>query len=228
MIVPFDISRIPYTKPNDKKFEVSFLPRENGHRFEIADANGTESVKDRPRYNFSSKMNREVFQRDIRARKLLATMEALKIHSAAENNIAKGVHLKIWRRNDSDDEPTITFAHHEWGVVQHHVEYVIRWFKGKPVLKGDKSIMLEVYSADVDLDYGPSAAEPNRRFSIGGSIRRRSSDKSPSPSVTPQTPSTLYENRGRPPPDPVRNLKHLKIEFQNAHYTYDPFSFSPI
>lgn len=169
---------------------------------------------DRPKYNFSSKLDRETFQRDIRARQLISMIQARSIHSAAESNIARGVHLKVWRRDDHDEEPTITFAHHESDVVQHHVEYVIRWFKNKPVLKSDKSLILEVYSADVDLNYGTPADTGERRSSIFGSIRRRSSDKSSSSNATANLPSVLYETRGKTPPDSIQNLKHLKIEFQ--------------
>ncbi|RYP73893.1 hypothetical protein DL771_003335 [Monosporascus sp. 5C6A] len=169
-----------------------------------------------PRYGFTSKSDREAFQQDIRARQLVKMVQALKIHSSAENHIATRFHLKIWRREDHEDEPTITFAQHEKGTTQHHVEYMIRWFKSKPVLKGDKAVTLELYSADIDLDHGPPAEKVGRRSSIIETIRRRSSDKSTPPNATPNTPSVLYENiRGKPPPDYVRNLKYLKIEFDN-------------
>lgn len=116
---------------------MSFLPRSTRHTFEITDSSGTHKLQEIPRCYFSHKPDRETFQRKVRNRKFLEMVQALVVHSREEKYIAKDVHLKIWRTNATDDSPILSFAHHEKGHGNHHVEYKIRWFKCSPEFKGE-------------------------------------------------------------------------------------------
>ncbi|KAK8127066.1 uncharacterized protein PG998_002825 [Apiospora kogelbergensis] len=216
--IPRNETRIPYTKPNDKTLEVSFLPWSTRHTVEINDSGGTRTLQETPRYYFKHKPDRETFQRKVRNRQFLEMVQALVVHSREEKYIAKDVHLKIWRTNATDDSPILSFAHHERDQSSHHVEYKIRWFKRSPEFKGDTRLILRVYSPESDLDYGPASIEeaPTRRPSFGDRIMRRNSGRSPSPSVSGRTTAVLYEQKGEVPPANVQRLGHLDIEFQTS------------
>ncbi|KAK7923753.1 hypothetical protein PG985_007824 [Apiospora marii] len=214
--IPRNETRIPYTKPNDKNLEVSFLPRSTRHTFEITDSSGIHKLQEIPRYYFSHKPDRETFQRKVRNRQFLEMVQALVVHSREEKYIAKDVHLKIWRTNAADDSPILSFAHHEKGHGSHHVEYKIRWFRRSPEFKGETRLVLRVYSQESDLEYGPDMEEQptTRRPSFSGIIMRRNSSRSRSPSVSSRTASVLYEQKGEIPPANVQRLGYLEIEFQ--------------
>ncbi|KAK8021760.1 hypothetical protein PG990_006898 [Apiospora arundinis] len=215
--IPRNETRIPYTKPNDKSLEVSFLPRSTRHTIEITDSDGTRTIQEIPRYYFRHKPDRETFQRKVRNRQFLEMVQALVVHSGKEKYIAKDVHLKIWRTNASDDSPILSFAHHEKDQSSHHVEYKIRWFKRTPEFKGENRLILRVYSQESDLEYGPSNEEPPaRRPSFGDRIRRRNSGGSRSPSVSGRPAAVLYEQKGEVPPANVQRLGYLDIEFQTS------------
>ncbi|KAK8083980.1 hypothetical protein PG996_002761 [Apiospora saccharicola] len=213
--IPRNETRIPYTKPNDKTLEVSFLPRSTRHTFEITDSSGTHKVQEIPRYYFTHKPDRETFQRKVRNRQFLEMVQALVVHSREEKYIAKDVHLKIWRTNATDDSPILSFAHHEKGHGSHHVEYKIRWFKRSPEFKGETRLILRAYSQESDLEYGPDTEQqqPTRRPSFGDIIMRRNSNRSRSPSVS-SSRMVLYEQKGEVPPPNVQRLGYLDIEFQ--------------
>ncbi|KAI1084871.1 hypothetical protein F5B20DRAFT_591904 [Whalleya microplaca] len=212
---------IPFTKHKDNKLEVSFLPREAKHQFEITDETTTEVIQDRPRYQFDHKTDREIFQRRVRSREYLEMIHVVRIHREGERNIAIGVHCKVWRRDALDNEPTFSFAALEKGQANHHVEYKIRWFKKTPELKGDNKVVLRVYSPESDLDYGPQPHEPEKRsLTIGLVVRRMSgSPNQPTQSRLPSVsapPLMLYEFKGMKPPDDARDLGYLEFEFENS------------
>ncbi|KAI1381219.1 hypothetical protein F4677DRAFT_119527 [Hypoxylon crocopeplum] len=220
-------SPIPFTKPDDKMFRVFFLPRDTKHRFEIARGDTTENRLEQPHYQFDHKPDRETFQKKLRTCDYLSMIRALKIHSAKEKDIAIKIHLKVWRRNDQDDEPTFSFAAHEIGQASHHSEFKIRWFKKTPELKGETRLILRVYSTDSDLDYGPRPDPPpatRRSSTIRAFTRRMSGDSnqtnssrstSRSPSAGPSS-LRLYDCKGKEPPPKVQELGYLEIEFLNS------------
>lgn len=109
--VPRNETRIPYTKPNNKTLEVSFLPRSARPTLELTDSSGTHQLQERmPRYYFSHQPDRETFRRKVRNRQFLEMVQAPVVHPCEEKYIAKDVHLKIWRANASDDSPILSFA----------------------------------------------------------------------------------------------------------------------
>ncbi|KAI1780298.1 hypothetical protein F4818DRAFT_2004 [Hypoxylon cercidicola] len=226
-----DRCRILHTIPNDAKYQAFFLPRDVKHRFEITLASGTpESLLEKIDYQFDHKPDRETFQRRLRGREYLTMVQATKIHSTLEKDIARIVHLKVWRRDDQDEEPTFSFAAHRKYQESHHVEYKIRWFKKTPELRGDNKLILRLYSVDTDLDYGPPLDEPRRKPSAIKAITRRMSgdsnqasashshshsrSRSRSSSAGPPT-LILYDYKGKEPPAEVRDLGDLEIEFAN-------------
>ncbi|KAI8630741.1 hypothetical protein F5Y19DRAFT_483399 [Xylariaceae sp. FL1651] len=218
--VPSDIRRIPYTKPNDNKMEVTFLPRDSTHRFEISRAQGSEMVTGIIRYQFTSKSDRETFQRRLRIRQYLEMVQVVKIHTSVEKDIAMNIHLKVWGRNAQDAEPTLSFAYLGKNGINHHVEYLIRWFRRSVELKGDIRLIMRTYSEDTDLGYGPSADEQSRRNSTLGVLRRRLSRDSATSFESRSgpiggAPRVLYDLKGKTPPENVRRLGYLDIEFQS-------------
>jgi hypothetical protein len=224
-IVPPGTTRIPHTKPNDTKCEVSFIPKGTKHSVEVFENNTCSLIATTPRYLFSHKPDRETFQRKLRGRKYLEMIQAKIIHSERDKYIAKDVHLKVWCRDELDEEPTFSFSHHEEGQINHNVEYKVRWFKRTVEAKGDHRLILRVYSQESDLEYGPKAEEPSRRAStFGNMIRRKSggSSQSRSPSMSPAL-STLYDTKGITPPASVHDLGYLDIEFQSSKCKSPPF-----
>ncbi|KAI1417895.1 hypothetical protein F5Y13DRAFT_199030 [Hypoxylon sp. FL1857] len=219
---------IPHTIPEDAKFRVFFLPRNIKHKFKIIRAdNESTDAEERPEYQFSRKIDREVFQQNIRACEFLEMIRALKINSAVERDIAILVHLKVWRQNDQDDKPTFSFAAHEVGQPSHHAEFHIRWFKKTPELKGDNKLILRVNSKESDLEDGPEALRPRRlSATFGATVRKLSGSSthgsssrsnSRSRSSSSKAPlSVLYDYPGLEPPIDVRNLGYLEIEFKNS------------
>ncbi|XXG97872.1 hypothetical protein Hte_004186 [Hypoxylon texense] len=219
--------RILYTIPNDAKSQAFFLPRHIKHRFEITSSGVMESCLEKIYYQFHHKPDRETFQRRFRGREYLAMVQATKIHSTAEKDIARIVHLKVWRRDNQDEEPTFSFAAHKSNQESHHVEYKMRWFKKTPELKGENKLILRLYSVDSDLDYGPPPDEPRRKSSstlkaitrrmsgdFGQASASHSNSRSRSSSAGPQA-LILYDTKGKEPPPEVRSQGDLEIEFAN-------------
>ncbi|KAI0541441.1 hypothetical protein GGR58DRAFT_498241 [Xylaria digitata] len=220
--LPSDVSQIPYTKPNDPKMEVTFLPLGSKHRFEITTPDGSESRRDKFKYQFTHKSDRETFQRRIRIRQSLKMVQVVKIHKSKEENIAMDVHLKVWGpRNEQDTYPTFSFAYLGKYEPNHHVEYKIRWFKKEPERKGEKRLILRPYSDDTDLHYGPAVDDSNRRNSTFREFRRKmsigsnASLGSRSPPIG-NSPAVLYEVKGETAPEHVRRLGYLDIEFESV------------
>ncbi|KAI4858914.1 hypothetical protein F4820DRAFT_194345 [Hypoxylon rubiginosum] len=219
--------RILYTIPNDAKSQAFFLPRHLKHRFEITSSGVMESCLEKIVYQFDHKPDRETFQRRLRGREYLTMVQATKIHSTLERDIARIVHLKVWRRDGQDEEPTFSFAAHQSGQESHHVEYKIRWFKKTPELRGENKLILRLYSVDSDLDYGPPPDEPRRKSSstLKAITRRMSGDfsqASPSHSNSRLRSSStgppalvLYDSKGKEAPAEVRSQGDLEFEFAN-------------
>ncbi|KAF2965662.1 hypothetical protein GQX73_g7928 [Xylaria multiplex] len=201
MLVPSGVKRIPYTKPNDPKMEVTFLPLGSKHRFEITTPDGSETRHDRFKYQFTHKSDRETFQRRVRIRQSLKMIQVVNIHKSKEENIAMDVHLKVWGpRNEQDTNPTFSFA------------YLSR--------KGEKRLILRPYSDDTDLHYGPAVDDSNRRSSTFKEWKRKmsigsnASVGSRSPPIG-SPPAVLYEVKGETAPEYVRKLGYLDIEFES-------------
>lgn len=215
--VPRGLARIPHTKPNDKKFEIMFLPMNAKHDFEITENQQVYTLQEKPRYQFSHKPDREVFQRKYRSRRGLEMIQALTIHSEKEKYIAQDIHLKVWRKDELDEEPTFSFVHHEKGQTTRHVEYKIRWFRRTPELKGDRRLIMRAYSQESDLDYGPRNEEGIKKGSTFLRRMSRESSKSRSPSNSSLV-TMLYERdvRGITPPSDVQRLGYLDIEFRTS------------
>ncbi|KAI1419532.1 hypothetical protein F5Y12DRAFT_793700 [Xylaria sp. FL1777] len=216
-ILPLGARRIPYTKPNDPKIEVTFLPRGSKHQFEITTPNGSESKNEKFRYQFTHKADREIFQRRVRIRQSLQMIQVVRIHKFKEENIAMNVHLKVWGRNDRVPEPTLSFASLSKSEPNHHEEYAIRWFKREPERKGEKRLILRPYSEDTDLNYGPPSNEKSSAFKEMRrkiSITSNVSIGSRSPSIG-TTSAILYEGKGETAPEQVRKLGFLDIEFES-------------
>ncbi|KAI0376409.1 hypothetical protein F5Y04DRAFT_292762, partial [Hypomontagnella monticulosa] len=209
---------IPYTIPEDKKgIRVLFLPRNRHHQFEISRPDSeVQTFQDVPEYVFARKVDREAFQQRFRACDSLELIRALKIHNGTERDIAIKVHLKVWRWNDQDDRPTFSFAAHEIGHDSHHVEYVIRWFKKTPELRGDNKLRLKVNSKETNTGEDPAAEILSKRPStIGSRMRRLSGGQlrftdSASRSRSP----VLYDCQGIEPPNDIRRLGYIEIEFK--------------
>ncbi|OTB14875.1 hypothetical protein K445DRAFT_318787 [Daldinia sp. EC12] len=220
-----DPRSIPYTIPGDLgPYKVRFLPINARHQFKITTADvGTESFYEKPEYRFHRKVDREAFQQAVRNCDHLEIVRALKVHSAKGRDIAMKFHLKVWRHSPQDDRPTFSFAANE--VV--HMEFHIRWFKKVPELKGETKLVMRLYSKSDDLADEPETTEP-RRLSFSFGMKRlsasstqtsnsdsRSTSRSRSSSIKPP-PLLLYEGRGIEPPDDVRSLEYLEIEFLNS------------
>ncbi|KAI1120845.1 hypothetical protein F5Y10DRAFT_272672 [Nemania abortiva] len=219
--LPSGTKGIPYTKPKNPKIEVAFLPHGSEHSFEVTTASeGIKRTSEKCRYQFTNRMDREIFQRQVRTRQYLQTVEVLKIHTPQEKNVAVHVHLKVWSRNDQDVDPTFSFAYLGPNEPNHHVEYKIRWFRREPERKGDKRLILQPYSEDTDLSYGPASDDTSRK-SISGTLKdiRRRMSTSPVTTFTSHSPSTghppvvLYDGKGRAAPEEVK-LGYLDMEFQ--------------
>ncbi|KAI0131571.1 hypothetical protein F4814DRAFT_173855 [Daldinia grandis] len=220
-----DTRIIPYTIPGDLgPYKVRFLPINARHQFKIMTTdNGIESVQEKPEYRFCHKADRESFQRAVRGCDHLEIIRALKVHSAKGKDIAMKFHLKVWRHNPQDDRPTFSFAANEIA----HMEFHIRWFKKNPELRGETKLVLRLYSKGDDLVDEHESVEPRRlSFTFGMKRLSRSStqtntsdphstSRSRSSSAKPP-PLMLYEGRGIEPPDDVRNLEYLEIEFLNS------------
>ncbi|RWA09466.1 hypothetical protein EKO27_g5641 [Xylaria grammica] len=218
--LPSDKSRIPYTKPNDAKVEVTFLPLGSKHRFEITTPDGSESKSTKFKYQFTHKMDREVFQRRVRMRQSLQTVQVVKIHKLKEENIAMDVHLKVWARNEQDTDPTFSFAYLGKHELNNHVEYMIRWFKKEPERKGEKRLILRPYSEDTNLHYGPTIDDSIKRSSTFKDLKRKMSIGSNASlgshsSSIGNSPAVLYEGKGETAPEHVRRLGYLDIEFES-------------
>ncbi|KAI1382810.1 uncharacterized protein F4822DRAFT_422679 [Hypoxylon trugodes] len=213
-------SSIPHTIPEDKRSRVFFLPKDVKHNFKVTKADGQpQTISGKPEYEFYRKADREVFQKNIRDCESLEMIRALKMHSAADNNIAIKFHLKVWRKNSLNDKPTFSFAAHEIGQPNHQVEFLIRWFKKTPELKGDHKLILKVYSGEPDPETEPETDATKRRLSFRRqslnstqTSTSRSSSRQRSSSARAPLP-TLYEFQGIEPPGDVRKLGHLEIEF---------------
>ncbi|KAI6084393.1 hypothetical protein F4821DRAFT_262051 [Hypoxylon rubiginosum] len=225
-----DRCRILHTVPNDVNSRASFLPRDLKHRFEITSLE-TGSSKDSFMamivYQFNQKPDREIFQQKLRGCEYLKMVQATKVCNTLEKEIARIVHLKVWRRNDRDDEPTFSFTAHQSNQESHHVEYKIRWFKKAPELRGENKLVLRLYSADVDLDYGPPPDEPRRKSSTLRTIGRRlSGDFSAASASHSRSRSSsagasafkLYDYKGIEPPAEVRGQGDLEIGFANPEF----------
>ncbi|KAI0425814.1 hypothetical protein F5Y09DRAFT_334662 [Xylaria sp. FL1042] len=216
--LPSGIGRIPYTKPNDLKMEVTFLPRGSKHQFEITTPEASERKNEKFRYQFTHKADREIFQRRIRLRQSLQMVQVVRIHKHKEENIAINVHLKVWGRSEKMLDPTFSFACFGKNESNHHEEFVIRWFRREPDRKGEKRLILRPYSEDTDLNYGPGS---NERSSAFRELRRRMSMNSsvslgsrPS-AVGNSSAIILYEGKGETAPEHVRRLGCLDIEFES-------------
>lgn len=209
---------IPYTIPEDKKgIRVLFLPRNKHHQFEISRPGiEVQNFHDVPEYVFARKVDREAFQQKFRGCDSLELIRALKIHNNLERDIAIKVHLKVWRWNEQHDGPTFSFAAHEIGHASHHVEYVIRWFKKSPELRGDNKLKLKVNSKETGAEEDPALDALRKRSStIGSRMRRLSGSQlrftdSGSRSRSP----VLYDCQGIEPPNEVRRLGYIEIEFK--------------
>ncbi|KAI0436655.1 hypothetical protein F4803DRAFT_541482 [Xylaria telfairii] len=221
--LPEETKRIPFTKPEDTRMEVTFLPRRSKHKFEITTQDGPKSILDEFSYQFTYKVDRERFQRQVRLRQFLQIVRVVRIHTSEEKNIAMDVHLKVWARNEDDTAPTISFAWLGENGSKHHVEYIIRWFKNEPERRGKKRprLILRPYTEDTDLSYRSATDDPSRRSSTFREFRRRVSSASSMSFASRSTsvsnfPGVLYEWNGKIPPDHIRALGYLEIEFDNV------------
>ncbi|KAI1108282.1 hypothetical protein F5Y14DRAFT_445580 [Nemania sp. NC0429] len=216
-ILPSGPRRIPYTKPNTN--EVTFLPHNSEHQLEITTPEyGAKSIKDRIKYVFTHKEDRDRFQRQVRTRENLQVIQVVRIHTSREKNVAIGAHLKVWSRNDHDTEPTFSFPY--LGRDHQHVEYKVRWFRKEPEKRKETLLRLYPYSEDVNLSYGPPGDVPNdKNQAIRNRIRRMSGISSaPSTSRSSFTSSdsaVLYDCQGSQPPADFK-LKYLEFEFQSS------------
>ncbi|KAI1188409.1 hypothetical protein F5B17DRAFT_395806, partial [Nemania serpens] len=221
-ILPPGSKQIPYTKPNNAKNEVTFLPHDSEHRLEITTPeNGVKTIKDRVRYQFSHKADRDIFQRQIRSRQTLHLIQVVQIHTSSEKNVAMHAHLKVWSRNEHDMEPTFSFPYLGKNEPNHqHVEYKIRWFRKEPERRTDTRLKLYPYSEDADLSYGPAVEDANKKSQPVRNIIRRMSGSSYAAS-TSHSPSAssgsavLYDWKGKPPPEDFK-LRYLEFEFQSS------------
>ncbi|KAH6657087.1 hypothetical protein BKA67DRAFT_655378 [Truncatella angustata] len=220
--VPTPVSKIPHTRPSnpgDTRFEVSFLPSSYKHIFEIIEHGVTEEVHEKPRYQFVYKTDRDAFQQKFRGHQFLEMVQARSIR-AQSGIIAQVVHLKVWSRNESDEEPTFSFARHGAKESNHQEEYKIRWFRKTPELRDTAKLVLGFYSPNADLEYGKPPETPSRKASMienfGNMMRRQSgsSSKSRSPSIS-TTPQVLYDRttKGIIPNADVQHIAYLEIEF---------------
>ncbi|KAI0970830.1 hypothetical protein F4678DRAFT_105264 [Xylaria arbuscula] len=210
--------RIPYTKPNDTKMEVTFLPRGSTHQFEITTPGGSVTKNEKFRYQFTHKPDRETFQLRVRVRQSLQMVQVVRIHKYKEENIAMSVHLKVWGRSEKVTDPTFSFASLSKNEPNHHEEYTIRWFQRELERKGERRLILRPYSEDTDLSYSPASSERSSAFK---DLRRKmsmNSNVSPGsrPSSMSNSPVTLYEGRGETAPEHVRRLRFLDIEFEST------------
>ncbi|KAI1800163.1 hypothetical protein F4811DRAFT_564949 [Daldinia bambusicola] len=220
-----DPRSIPYTIPGDLgPYKVRFLPITARHQFKITTPDvGTESLYEKLEYQFHRKVDREAFQQAVRRCDHLEIIRALKVHSAKGRDIAMKFHLKVWRHSAQDDRPTFSFAANEIG----HMEFHIRWFRKVPELKGETKLVMRLYSKSDDLTNELETMEPRRlSFTLGtkklsgsstqinNSDSRSTSRPHSSPSNPP--PLLLYESQGIEPPDDVRSLEYLEIEFLNS------------
>ncbi|KAI1311852.1 hypothetical protein F5Y03DRAFT_291272 [Xylaria venustula] len=210
--------RIPYTKPNDSKMEVTFLPRGLPHQFEITTPGGSNMKNERFRYQFTHKVDRETFQLRVRVRQSLQMVQVVRIHKYKEENIAMSVHLKVWGRSEKVTDPTFSFASLSKNESNHHEEYSLRWFRREIERKGERRLILRPYSEDTDLNYSPGSSERSSAFK---ELRRRmsvNSNGSPGsrPSSMSNSPATLYEGKGETAPEYVRRLRFLDIEFEST------------
>ncbi|KAI1750199.1 hypothetical protein F4782DRAFT_510307 [Xylaria castorea] len=221
--LPSENERIPFTKPEDTRMEVTFLPRRSKHRFEITAPDGPKRILDEFSYQFTYKVDRERFQRQVRIRKYLQMVRAVRIHTSGEKNIAIDIHLKVWARNENDTSPTISFAWLGKDLLKHHVEYVIRWFRNEPERRGEKRprLIMHPYTEDTDLSYLPASDDAGKKNSALKELKRRMSAGSnisfASRSTLVNHPSgVVYEGKGKTAPDHVRELGFLEIEFDNV------------
>ncbi|KAI1179808.1 hypothetical protein F4777DRAFT_532080 [Nemania sp. FL0916] len=220
--------RIPYTKPNHTKIEVTFLPHQGSdseHQCETITSNETRTTRTKIRYQFIHKTDRERFQRDIRVREYLEMVQVFKIHTSKARDVAVDVHIKVWARHNHDMGPTISFAYLGKYGQSYHCEYKIRWFR-KELEKKDgsggkdhKRLILYFYSGDTDLSYGPATDDSNKKGeALTTKIKRRMSIGSTSSSVSRSPPighpATLYDWKSETPPDDVKKIGHLDIEFR--------------
>ncbi|KAI0407834.1 hypothetical protein F4802DRAFT_488979 [Xylaria palmicola] len=215
--LPMGVNRIPHTKPEDPKMEVTFLPRGSKHRFEITTPTGPQIITDEVRYLFTNNLHQEAFQRQVRARPFSQTVQVLRIHTAMEKNIAINVHLQVWARNGQDTDATFSFAHSGKNEPSHHVEYVTRWFKNQPERKGENRLILYPYSEDTDLSYRPTGGSHGKGSSFNEPKREVSTSSSQSlgsrsPSVGNNS-GVLYAGEGKTAPEHVREEGYLDIEF---------------
>lgn len=224
--------QIPYTQPNNSKNEVTFLPHDSEHLLEITTPeNGAKNIKDRVRYQFTHKADRDIFQRQVRARQTLHSMQVLRIHTSREKCVARNDHLKVWSRNDRDMEPTFSFPYLGKNEPGHqHVEYKIRWFRKEPERRGDTQLRLYPYSEDTNLSYGRTTSidDSNKKSQNVKSIIRRMSGSSyvlpTSSSPSNSSNSTLlYDGKGTPAPEDLK-LRYLEFEFQNSTRQSSPKS----
>ncbi|KAI1762739.1 hypothetical protein GGR53DRAFT_400955 [Hypoxylon sp. FL1150] len=218
---------ILHTVPNNVNSRASFLPRDLNHRFEITSlASGTmkASFMDMIVYQFDQKSDREIFQRKLRGYEYLAMIHVTRISNTLEKEIAGMAHLKVWRRNDRDDEPTFSFTTHQSNKASHHLEYKIRWFEKTPELRGENQLILRLYSTEVDLEYGPPLDEPSRKSpTLRATGRRLCGDFSSAsashsrsrPSSANVSASKMYEYKGIYPPTEARSQGDLEMEFAN-------------
>ncbi|KAI0555919.1 hypothetical protein F4679DRAFT_590881 [Xylaria curta] len=220
--LPLENARIPFTKPEDIRMEVTFLPRRSKHRFEITGPDGPRSILDELSYQFTYKADREKFQRQVRIREYLQMVRAVRIHTSEEKDIAMGIHLKVWARNENDTSPTISFAWLGRDLWKHHVEYIIRWFKCEPERRGEKRprLIMHPYTEDTDLSYRLASDDSSKRNSTLKDFKRRMSMGSnisfaSRSTLVNHSSGVLYEGKGKIAPDHVQELGFLDIEFDN-------------
>ncbi|KAI1740980.1 hypothetical protein F4680DRAFT_77211 [Xylaria scruposa] len=221
--LPLENARIPFTKPEDIRMEVTFLPRRSKHKFEITGPDGPRSILDELSYRFTYKADREKFQRQVRVRQYLQMVRAARIHTSEEKDIAMGIHLKVWARNENDASPTISFAWLGRDLWKHHVEYIIRWFKSEPERRGEKRprLIMHPYTEDTDLSYRLASDDPSKRNSTLKDFKRRMSMGSnisfaSRSTLVNHSSGVLYEGKGKIAPDHVQELGFLDIEFDNV------------
>ncbi|KAI0007261.1 hypothetical protein F4779DRAFT_643372, partial [Xylariaceae sp. FL0662B] len=224
--IPRGTRGIPFTKPNDSKLELSFLPRGSKHQFEIIDGTTIEIIRDIPKYQFSHKSDWKIFQRRVRARAYLEIIPVVRIHREAEINNAMGVHLKVWGGVDLDNEPTLSFADLGESQFNSHVEYKLCWFKTTPELRGVNRVILWPHPPGSDLEHRPQPQGPGRPAStigpVAGGMPWNPNQSMPSRSQSISAPpAALYQCKGVRPSGDVRALGYLEIEFENSELRDD-------
>ncbi|KAI0205723.1 hypothetical protein F4808DRAFT_242391 [Astrocystis sublimbata] len=215
-LVPTDVDQIPYTKPDDPDMEVTILPRHSKFDFEILTPEGRENLQSEFSYQFKDRTDLDIFQRQLRLRELLQIIPVVEVHTSKESRVAQNVHVKIWTGNEKNPESTISFARLGENKPEHHVEYIICWFKNEPERRGNERPRLLLYpniTEGTDLDERPDNTTVNhdQKSPTTKELGRKWSRDS-----IYNASGVLYDWNGKTAPKHVQELGYLEFEFKNV------------